>query len=112
MFRMPRAARVDAVLRALADPTRRELFERVMAGGEVSARSLVESAAISQPAVSQHFKALRDAGLVTERREGRQVLYRPRPEGLVPLGEWMEHYATFWRERFGNLRELLKEIDP
>ncbi len=52
------------------------------------------------------------AGLVAERPEGRNVYYRAQPEGLTPLVDWMSHYDVFWRERFANLRTLLKEIDP
>jgi DNA-binding transcriptional ArsR family regulator len=55
---------------------------------------------------------LKQAGLVAERPEGRNVYYRARPEGLAPLVDWMSHYGVFWRERFANLRILLKEIDP
>jgi DNA-binding transcriptional ArsR family regulator len=55
---------------------------------------------------------LKQAGLVAERPEGRNVYYRAQPEGLAPLVDWMSHYGVFWRERFANLRTLLKEIDP
>jgi len=49
---------------------------------------------------------------VAERAEGRNVYYRAAPQGLEPLITWMDHYGVFWRERFQNLRDLLKEIDP
>ena len=52
------------------------------------------------------------AGLVAERPEGRNVFDRAEPKGLAPLVDWMSHYGVFWRERFANLRTLLKEIDP
>ena len=65
-----------------------------------------------QGAVSQHLKALKQAGLVAERPEGRSVYYRAEPEGLAPLVDWMDHYAVFWRERLADLRTLLQEIDP
>jgi DNA-binding transcriptional ArsR family regulator len=55
---------------------------------------------------------LKQAGLVAERPEGRNVYYRAAPEGLAPLFDWMSHYALFWNDRFANLRTLLKEIDP
>jgi DNA-binding transcriptional ArsR family regulator len=55
---------------------------------------------------------LKLAGLVAERPQGRNVYYRAEPEGLAPLVDWMSHYGVFWRERFKNLRTLLKEIDP
>ena len=63
-------------------------------------------------AISQHLKALKQAALVAERPEGRKVYYRALAEGLEPLVDWMSHYGVFWRQRFANLKTLLKEIDP
>jgi len=103
---------VAPLLRMLADPTRRALFERVVENREMTVGELTKGAAVSQPAISQHLKALREAGLVAERRDGRHIYYRPEPAGLAPLVDWMAVYAVFWRERFANLRNLLKEIDP
>jgi DNA-binding transcriptional ArsR family regulator len=71
----------------------------------------VKGSKVSQPAVSQHLRALREAGLVSERRQGRHIHYRVAPKGLVPLIDWLGHYQTFWRERFENLEQLLKEIE-
>ncbi|ESQ80000.1 helix-turn-helix transcriptional regulator [Asticcacaulis sp. YBE204] len=104
-------APIDTVLRALADPTRRAVYERVMSSEEITVTSLTEGSGVTQGAVSQHLKALRLAGLVIERPEGRRVWYRAAPEGLKPLSDWMSHYGAFWTERFGNLRELLKDMD-
>ncbi len=67
---------------------------------------------MSQPAISQHLKALKASGLVSERRAGRNVHYRAEPRGLAPLVDWIGVYGAFWRERFANLETLLKEIDP
>ena len=103
--------RVSEVLKTLSDPTRRAVFERIARQGEVTAGSLVKGSRVSQPAVSQHLRVLRDAGLVAERREGRFVHYRVEPKGLAPLIDWLGIYATFWQERFANLERLLKEID-
>jgi DNA-binding transcriptional ArsR family regulator len=66
---------------------------------------------VSQPAVSQHLKVLREAGLVAEEKVGRNVLYRVEPTGLAPLIDWMAIYAVFWRDRFDRLENLLKEMD-
>ena len=63
-------------------------------------------------AVEYTIKSLKQAGLVAERPEGRNVYYRARPEGLEPLADWMSHYSAFWRDRFADLRALLEEIDP
>ena len=99
------------LFRTLADPTRRAVFERLAGEGELSVGDLVAGAGVSQPAVSQHLAVLRQAGLVTERRDGRFVRYAAAPEGLRPLIDWMALYAVFWRERFDNLERLLKEIE-
>lgn len=109
---MTQVAAIDAVLRTLADPTRRAVFERVVKSDEITVSELTQGSGVTQGAISQHIKTLKLAGLVAERPEGRNVFYRVRPEGLAPLFEWMSHYDVFWRKRFANLRTLLKEIDP
>ncbi len=101
-----------AVMRALADPTRRAVFERLCQAEETTVAELTRASAVTQGAISQHLKTLKQAGLVAERPEGRNVFYRATPEGLSPLVEWMNHYGPFWRDRFADLRTLLKEIDP
>ena len=103
---------IDTVMRALADPTRRAVFERIARSGEMNVAELTRASGVTQGAVSQHLKALKGAGLVAERPQGRNVFYRARPEGLAPLFDWLSHYDAFWRERFADLRDLLKEIDP
>ena len=105
-------ASVDAVLRTLADPTRRSVFERVARAEEITVGELTRGSGVTQGAISQHLKLLKQAGLITDRAQGRNVFYRCEPKGLTPLFDWMSHYDLFWRERFANLRTLLKEIDP
>ena len=109
---MAQAAAINAVMRSLADPTRRTLFERVVRSTEITVVELTRGSGVTQGAISQHLKSLKQAGLVAERPAGRNVYYRAQPEGLAPLVDWMSHYGVFWRERFANLRTLLKEIDP
>jgi DNA-binding transcriptional ArsR family regulator len=109
---MIQAASIDAVMRTLADPTRRAVFERIVKSDEITVGELTRGSGVTQGAISQHLKSLKLAGLVAERAEGRNVYYRVQPEGLTPLVDWMSHYGVFWRERFTNLRTLLKEIDP
>ena len=99
------------VFRALADPTRRAVFER-LAGGEMSVSELKAGFAVSQPAISQHLTILRGAGLVAERRQGRHAFYRAAPEGLGPLVAWIDRYRSFWPERIGRLKDVLKEMEP
>jgi len=100
----------DAVFRALADPSRRAIFEQ-LTHGEAAVKELTARFDISQPAVSQHLAALRGAGLVRERRAGRQVFYRVEPKGLKPLVDWLSHYQAFWVERLGKLQTLLREME-
>ena len=77
---MEAAPQVDAVMRALGDPTRRALFERI-ATSELRVAELTRESGVTQGAVSQHLKLLKQAGLVAERPEGRNVFYRARPDG-------------------------------
>jgi DNA-binding transcriptional ArsR family regulator len=106
------ATATTEVLRALADPTRRAVYEQIVQAGEIAAGALARNAKVSQPAVSQHLRTLREAGLVLERRDGRHINYRPDPRGLAPMVDWLAVYGAFWRERFANLEKLLKELDP
>jgi DNA-binding transcriptional ArsR family regulator len=109
---MHEALEMTSVMRALADPTRRSVFESIVEAGEITAGALARGAAVSQPAVSQHLRALRDARLVSERREGKHIHYRADPRGLAPMAHWLDHYGAFWSARFDNVQRLLKEIDP
>src|SRR6202158_3742882 len=109
---MIQTAAINAVMRTLADPTRRAVFERVVGSDEITVIELTRGSGVTQGAISQHLKSLKQAGLVAERPEARKVFYRADPKGLEPLVDWMSHYGVFWRKRFANLRTLLKEIDP
>jgi DNA-binding transcriptional ArsR family regulator len=101
----------EAVFKALADPTRRALFEQ-LALGEMTVAALTAELTISQPAVSQHLATLRDAGLVVTRREGRNSYYRANPDGLVPMVDWVDRYRTFWPRKLDKLRSVLKGMKP
>jgi DNA-binding transcriptional ArsR family regulator len=109
---MLEAANINTVMRTLADPTRRAVYERIVKSDEITVVDLTRGSGVTQGAISQHLKSLRQAGLVIERPEGRKVYYRAQPEGLAPLADWMNHYSAFWRERLDNLGNFLKEIDP
>ena len=109
---MTEASTVSAVMRTLADPTRRAVFERIIGADEITVAELTRGSGVTQGAISQHLKSLKLAGLVAERPQGRNVYYRAQPEGLAPLVDWMSHYGVFWRERLADLHSLLKEIDP
>jgi DNA-binding transcriptional ArsR family regulator len=107
----PAAAARDRIFQALADPSRRAIFESLTRGGEAAVKDLTARFDISQPAVSQHLAALKDAGLVTGRRDGRRVSYRVEPRGLKPLIDWIVHYRAFWTEHLGRLEQLLEKMD-
>ncbi len=100
----------DNIFQALADPSRRAIF-RSLTRGEAAVKDLTARFDISQPAVSQHLAALKGAGLVRGRREGRCVYYRVAPRGLKPLVDWIAHHRAFWTERVGRLEGLLEKMD-
>lgn len=101
----------DELFRTLGDPTRRALFERLAREGELTVRALTDQSGVSQPAVSKHLGVLKLAGLVDDRRQGRETHYRARPQGLAPLIDWMSLYAAFWENRLDDLEDLLKRMD-
>ena len=99
------------LFRTLGDPTRRAVFERLMAA-EQSVTELRAGFSVSQPAISQHLAALKSAGLVSERRQGRFSYYRAEPKALAPLAEWVDRYRAFRPEKIEALRGVLKEMEP
>lgn len=98
------------IFRALADPTRRAIFEKLATGGK-NASALRDGMEISQPAMSQHLSVLRGAGLIKEERQGRFVNYEVDPEGLALIAQWLGKYRTYWPQRVEALRGLLKDMD-
>lgn len=98
------------IFKTLGDPTRRAVFEK-LAAREMSVSELTHGFSVSQPAISQHLAALRAAGLVQERREGRFAYYRADPDGLAPLMDWIGRYRAFWPERVERLKSVLKDMD-
>jgi DNA-binding transcriptional ArsR family regulator len=93
---------------ALADPTRRLLLER-LAAGERTVTQLAEGFAMSQAAISQHLRLLRDAGLVEVRADGRHRHYRLRRDGFAELSAWLAELQRFWNERVVALGDYLEE---
>jgi DNA-binding transcriptional ArsR family regulator len=92
------------VFEAIAQPTRREIL-RLLADGELSAGSVASRFAVTQPAISQHLKVLREAGLVEERRVGARRLYRVRPEGLADLHGFLAELLPAGLERLKRAAE-------
>lgn len=101
----------DALFRALADPTRRAIFERLCREGELTVAAMTARAGVSQPAVSKHLGVLKRAGLVRDRHEGRQTHYSAHLNALAPLVDWTSQMAGFWERKFDNLEDLLKRMD-
>jgi DNA-binding transcriptional ArsR family regulator len=92
---------MEEAIRAIAEPNRRRILQLVTAN-ELSAGEIASRFEITRPAVSQHLGVLREAGLVTERREGTRRLYRLRPEGFDDLKSFLE---AFWDEGLERLKE-------
>src|ERR1700752_1521933 len=101
----------DELFRALADPTRRAIFERLCREGEQTVGALTARSGVSQPAVSKHLGVLKHAGLVRDRHEGRQTHYSAQPRALAPLIDGKSHMAGFWQSRFDRLEDLLNRMD-
>ena len=101
----------DAIFAALADPTRRGIFEQLCRHGDQTVAVLTAKAGISQPAVSKHLRILKQAGLVRDRPEGRQTHYSPQLGALASLNDWTDQMSRFWHARFDKLEDLLNRMD-
>ena len=84
-------ANASALFSALSDPTRREVFQRLRAGA-LSVGEIARGLPVSRPAVSQHLKVLKDAGLVTDRAEGTRRVYHIDPKGLGAMRAWLDQF--------------------
>ena len=102
---MPTTSR-DLVFRAVSDPTRRGILE-LLRDAERSASELAEPFDMTQAAVSQHLRALRDADLVRVRKQGRRRIYRLNPIPLQVLYDWAAHFEDFWAEGLSDLGDYL-----
>jgi DNA-binding transcriptional ArsR family regulator len=96
------------IFAALADPTRRLLLER-LAGGDRTVTDLAEGFPMSQAAISQHLRLLRDAGLVEVRPDGRHRYYHLRQEAFTEVRTWLDDLQRFWKDRIAALGEYLEE---
>ncbi|MEE4212440.1 MAG: metalloregulator ArsR/SmtB family transcription factor [Parvularcula sp.] len=106
---MPNAQ--DVLFKALADPTRRAIFERLCRDGESTVGALTIDAGVSQPVISKHLRVLKEAGLVHGLQSGRQTHYSARLDALAPLIDWTRQMARFWESRFNDLEDVLKRMD-
>ena len=101
----------DVLFRTLADPTRRAIFERLCRDGEQTVAALTARAKVSQPAVSKHLKALKQARLVRGRHHGRETHYSAQLGALAPLIDWTSQMTGYWQRKFDALEDLLKRMD-
>jgi DNA-binding transcriptional ArsR family regulator len=100
---------VDAFV-ALADPTRRRIVD-LLAQGEQPAGELAKRFTLTQPAVSQHLRALRDAGLVRVRQDAQRRIYSLDPRGFAEVDAWLSRYRTFWNAHLDALERALHHED-
>lgn len=101
-------ARADAdVFRAIADPTRRAILDRLRKG-PAAVNALAADFDQSRPAISKHLRVLKGARLVSEQRAGRERLYRIQPAPLRSVVGWIEGYTTMWRTNLNNLKHYLE----
>ena len=98
------------VFSALAEPTRRRIIE-LLASGERSAGDLAKRFTLTQPAVSQHLRALRDAGLVRTRRDAQRRMYSIDGRGLAKIDAWLSRYRAFWTSRLDALERAIRDED-
>ncbi len=109
---MPRAdTRDDAVYKALANGTRRRVLD-LLADRPRAATDIAAHFAMARPSVSEHLRVLRDAGLVTVERHGRERRYRLDPAPLAEVHDWLHPYERFWRSRLTDLRDALDAAFP
>src|SRR5499433_295113 len=105
---MHRARADQDVFRAIADPTRRAILDRLRAG-PAPVNALAADFRQSRPAISKHLRVLRQARLVAEERSGRERLYELQPRPLQQVAGWIEGYRSFWLTSLSNLKRYLEE---
>jgi DNA-binding transcriptional ArsR family regulator len=101
----------DLLFGALADPTRRALFERLCREGDQTVGGLTAEGGVSQPVVSKHLGILKRAGLASARREGRNTYYSAQTRALAPLIKWTGQMVGTWRKQFDALEGVLATND-
>jgi DNA-binding transcriptional ArsR family regulator len=104
-----RPASAEDTFAAIAHPIRRQLLD-LLREREQPVSQLAAHFNISRPAISQHLRLLLDAGLVVERRQGRERIYRLRAEPLQELNNWLEAYRHLWSARLDRLDDYLREL--
>ncbi|GAB3162284.1 ArsR/SmtB family transcription factor [Microbispora hainanensis] len=101
----------DEIFAALASPVRREVLRLLRERGPRSVQELASGFSMARPSFSEHLRVLREAGLVSERRDGRRRLYSLEPVPLVRVRDWLDPYERFWRDKLSALRHLLDDAE-
>jgi DNA-binding transcriptional ArsR family regulator len=102
---MPRASTTSDAFNAVAEPRRRDILNYLILQ-ERSVSEIVDSLSIEQPSVSKHLRVLKDVGLVSVRRDGRNMFYRTNAEAIRPLHEWASRFEGFWRHQLNQIKNL------
>ena len=105
---MPRAATTADIFNAIAESQRRDILV-YLARRERHVTDIVAKFTISQPSVSKHLKVLRHVGLVSARRDGRQMFYRANPDAIRPLHEWTGIFQQYWRHQLTRVKERAEQ---
>ena len=106
---MARTPTTHDAFNAVAEPKRRRLIE-VMGAEELAVSEIIELLGWTQPMVSKHLKVLKQVGLVSERRTGRQRMYRVNAERLKPIYDWVVPFEQYWSQRFDRLDQVLENL--
>jgi DNA-binding transcriptional ArsR family regulator len=103
-FPMPRASTTSDAFNAVAEPRRRDILN-YLAATEKPVGEIVLALGLEQPSVSKHLKVLRDVGLVTSRREVKQMFYRTNADALRPVHDWAKTFERFWSNHLSRVKE-------
>lgn len=104
---MPRPLADSDIFQAIADPTRRAILDRLR-GGPAPVNSIAGGFSQSRPAISKHLKILKDSGLVSEQRQGRERVYQVHPDQLEEIADWLLAYRDFWQTSLNRLKQKLE----
>ena len=97
------------VFQAIADPVRRDIIG-LLAGEILTVNKVAEQFEISRPAVSKHIKILKECGIISIHKKGRERYCEIQPQTLIPVSEWVQQYRKLWEEKLDSFEEYLMEI--
>jgi DNA-binding transcriptional ArsR family regulator len=99
----------DAVFRAIADPTRRQILALLLRGGRQSVGQIAANFATSRPAISKHLRLLRSAGLVVTDQQGTARICELNGKPLSAINDWLRDYQVFWNDNLCSLKAYVEE---